>query len=196
MRTHECARACMRIQEDHENLLDPILALGLEIYLRRTGRGYSRGPDVHIGNEMYTHMAHATHMERESHTLHVRQNSWASLAVPQRVRHTHYGSSNCGYLANRNKTVCPCKTLHIRFILPLIETVNTQRGWGDGQVVRSIYMLLQRTQGWLPPPTGQFATTCDSSSRELDARSGFRGFLHVVHIKLHKYTGTYTHLKK
>lgn len=46
----------MRIQEDHEDLLDPILAVGPEIYLRRIGKGYSRGSDVRIGGEMYTHV--------------------------------------------------------------------------------------------------------------------------------------------
>lgn len=30
--------ACVRIQEDHEDLLDPILAVGPEIYLRRIGK--------------------------------------------------------------------------------------------------------------------------------------------------------------
>lgn len=30
-------------------------------------------------------------------------------------------------------------------------------------------MLLKRTWVWLPPPTGQFATISNSSSRELDA---------------------------
>jgi hypothetical protein len=77
-----------------------------------------------MGAEMYTHGGHMLHIHKEnSHmglTQYVRQKNWASLAVP----HTQYGSGKGRYLANRNKTVCPHKNLHIGFVGTLIATVN------------------------------------------------------------------------